>query len=125
MVQSLGFAIYRALDWGLDENVERELSPELEHLIDLMANNDSEDSGCSTADEGYGGQEEEEEGAPRAVRTFSQAMRLCAMRLSQPQEAQAHYQAVCRALFLETVELKAFLAKMRDAKEVSGAAGGG
>ncbi|XP_053126611.1 protein spire homolog 2 isoform X3 [Hemicordylus capensis] len=120
MVQSLGFAIYRALDWGLDENEERELSPQLEHLIDLMANSDSEDSGCGTADEGYGGQEEEEEavaeGTLRAVRTFSQALRLCAMRLSQPQEAQIHYQAVCRALFLETMELKAFLAKIHDAK---------
>ncbi|NXS58826.1 SPIR2 protein, partial [Brachypteracias leptosomus] len=121
MVQSLGFAIYRALDWGLDENEERELSPRLEQLIDLMTNSDSEDSGCGTADEGYEGQEEEEEGGegpPRAVRTFGQAMRCCAARLADPTEAQAHYQAVCRALFAETVELKAFLAKIRDAKEM-------
>ncbi|NXH16017.1 SPIR2 protein, partial [Bucco capensis] len=121
MVQSLGFAIYRALDWGLDENEERELSPRLEQLIDLMTNSDSEDSGCGTADEGYEGQEEEEDGAeglPRAVRTFGQAMRCCAARLADPSEAQAHYQAVCRALFAETVELKAFLAKIRDAKEM-------
>ncbi|NWY62659.1 SPIR2 protein, partial [Chionis minor] len=121
MVQSLGFAIYRALDWGLDENEERELSPRLEQLIDLMTNSDSEDSGCGTADEGYGGQEEEEEGGegpPRTVRTFGQAMRCCAARLADPAEAQAHYQAVCRALFAETVELKAFLAKIRDAKEM-------
>ncbi|NXJ82786.1 SPIR2 protein, partial [Trogon melanurus] len=121
MVQSLGFAIYRALDWGLDENEERELSPRLEQLIDLMTNSDSEDSGCGTADEGYGGQEEEEEGGegpPRAVRTFGQAMRCCAARLADPSGAQAHYQAVCRALFAETVELKAFLAKIRDAKEM-------
>ncbi|KFO95632.1 Protein spire 2, partial [Calypte anna] len=121
MVQSLGFAIYRALDWGLDENEERELSPRLEQLIDLMTNSDSEDSGCGTADEGYGGQEEEEEGGegpPRTVRTFGQAMRCCAARLADPAEAQTHYQAVCRALFAETVELKAFLAKIRDAKEM-------
>ncbi|NXL37420.1 SPIR2 protein, partial [Glaucidium brasilianum] len=121
MVQSLGFAIYRALDWGLDENEERELSPRLEQLIDLMTNSDSEDSGCATADEGYGGQEEEEEGGEgplRSVRTFGQAMRCCAARLADPAEAQAHYQAVCRALFAETVELKAFLAKIRDAKEM-------
>ncbi|KAM6118176.1 LOW QUALITY PROTEIN: protein spire homolog 2 [Pterocles gutturalis] len=120
MVQSLGFAIYRALDWGLDENEERELSPRLEQLIDLMTNSDSEDSGCGTADEGYGEEEEEEggEGPPRAVRTFGQAMRCCAARLADPTEAPAHYQAVCRALFAETVELKAFLAKIRDAKEM-------
>ncbi|NXE95073.1 SPIR2 protein, partial [Menura novaehollandiae] len=121
MVQSLGFAVYRALDWGLDENEERELSPRLEQLIDLMTNSDSEDSGCATADEGYGGQDEEEEGGegpPRSVRTFGQAMRLCAARLADPTGAPVHYQAVCRALFAETVELMAFLAKIRDAKEL-------
>ncbi|XP_033075333.1 protein spire homolog 2 [Trachypithecus francoisi] len=119
-VQSLGFAIYRALDWGLDESEERELSPQLERLIDLMANNDSEDSGCGAADEGYGGPEEEEEaeGVPRSVRTFAQAMRLCAARLTDPRGAQAHYQAVCRALFVETLELRAFLARVREAKEM-------
>uniref|UniRef100_U3E837 Protein spire homolog 2 n=1 Tax=Callithrix jacchus TaxID=9483 RepID=U3E837_CALJA len=119
-VQSLGFAIYRALDWGLDESEERELSPQLERLIDLMANNDSDDGGCGAADEGYGGPEEEEEaeGAPRSVRTFAQAMRLCAARLTNPRGAQAHYQAVCRALFVETLELRAFLARVREAKEM-------
>lgn len=120
MVQSLGFAIYRALDWGLDESEERELSPQLERLIDLMANSDCEDSSCGAADEGYGGPEEEEEaeGGPRAVRTFAQAMRLCASRLTNPHGAQAHYQAVCRALFVETLELRAFLARVREAKEM-------
>nr|XP_020029124.1 protein spire homolog 2 isoform X2 [Castor canadensis] len=120
MVQSLGFAIYRALDWGLDESEERELSPQLERLIDLMANSDCDDSSCGAADEGYGGPEEEEEaeGSPRAVRTFTQAMRLCAARLTDPHGAQAHYQAVCRALFVETLELRAFLARVREAKEM-------
>ncbi|XP_032181190.1 protein spire homolog 2 isoform X1 [Mustela erminea] len=120
MVQSLGFAIYRALDWGLDDSEERELSPQLERLIDLMANNDCEDGVCGAADEGYGGPEEEEEaeGGPRAVRTFAQAMRLCAARLTDPRGAQTHYQAVCRALFVETLELRAFLARVREAKEM-------
>ncbi|KAM5263673.1 protein spire homolog 2 [Ctenodactylus gundi] len=120
MVQSLGFAIYRALDWGLDESEERELSPQLERLIDLMANSDCDDGSCGVADEGYGGPEEEEEaeGGPRTVRTFTQAMRLCAARLTDPQGAQAHYQAVCRALFVETLELRAFLDRVRDAKEM-------
>uniref|UniRef100_G1T6K3 Spire type actin nucleation factor 2 n=1 Tax=Oryctolagus cuniculus TaxID=9986 RepID=G1T6K3_RABIT len=120
MVQSLGFAIYRALDWGLDDTEERELSPQLERLIDLMANSDCEDASCGAADEGYGGPEEEEEseGGPRVVRTFAQAMRLCAARLTDPRGAQAHYQAVCRALFVETLELRAFLARVREAKEM-------
>ncbi|XP_008840367.1 protein spire homolog 2 isoform X2 [Nannospalax galili] len=120
MVQSLGFAIYRALDWGLDESEERELSPQLERLIDLMANSDCEDSNCGAADEGYGGPEEEEEaeGGPRSVRTFAQAMQMCAARLTDPRGAQAHYQAVCRALFVETLELRAFLLRVREAKEM-------
>ncbi|KAM9756000.1 protein spire homolog 2 isoform 2-T2 [Dama dama] len=121
VVQSLGFAIYRALDWGLAEHEERELSPQLERLIDLMANSDcDDDGGGGTADEGYGGPEEEEEaeGGPRTVRTFAQAMRLCAARLTEPRGAQTHYQAVCRALFVETLELRAFLARVREAKEM-------
>ncbi|XP_057566645.1 protein spire homolog 2 isoform X3 [Hippopotamus amphibius kiboko] len=120
VVQSLGFAIYRALDWGLADHEERELSPQLERLIDLMANSDrDDDGGGGAADEGYGGPEEEEEaeGGPRAVRTLAQAMRLCAARLTEPRGAQTHYQAVCRALFVETLELRAFLARVREAKE--------
>uniref|UniRef100_A0A8C6C3J4 Spire type actin nucleation factor 2 n=2 Tax=Monodon monoceros TaxID=40151 RepID=A0A8C6C3J4_MONMO len=86
-----------------------------------MANSDcDDDGGGGAADEGYGAPEEEEEaeGGPRAVRTFTQAMRLCAARLTEPQGAQTHYQAVCRALFVETLELRAFLARVREAKEM-------
>ncbi|KAJ8281376.1 hypothetical protein GJAV_G00066940, partial [Gymnothorax javanicus] len=123
MVQSLGVAIYRALDWGLDENEERELSPLLERLIERMVGGES---GSGTADEGYSGQdgeeeeEEEEEGGGtlRAVCSFRQAMALCASRLPNPAQAQEHYQAVCRALFVETLELQTFLIKIRDAKEM-------
>ncbi|XP_053555333.1 protein spire homolog 2 [Bombina bombina] len=113
MVQCLGFAIYRALDWGLDESEERELSPQLEQLIDLMVHSDSD--GVLT-DEGY--EDEDEEGPPRVVRSFSAVLRLCAFRLPEPSEAPLHYQAVCRALFAETVELRAFLCKIREAKEI-------
>ncbi|XP_073515312.1 protein spire homolog 2 [Phyllobates terribilis] len=116
MVQCLGFTIYRALDWGLDESEERELSPQLEQLIDLMAASDSE--GVMT-DEGYEGTEDEDEEAPpKVVRSFSAVLRFCASHLPDPQEASVHYQAVCRALFAETMELQAFLHKIREAKEV-------
>ncbi|XP_018421997.1 PREDICTED: protein spire homolog 2 [Nanorana parkeri] len=116
MVQCLGFAIYRALDWGLDESEERELSPQLELLIDLMAASDSE---STMADEGYEGTEDEdEEGPPRVVRSYTAALRFCASHLPEPKEAPVHYQAVCRALFAETLELQAFLHKIREAKEV-------
>ncbi|KAM3608639.1 uncharacterized protein V6R79_002104 [Siganus canaliculatus] len=133
MVQSLGVAIYRALDWGLDECEERELSPQLERLIERMAGEDQvqESDGASAAnnnnngatDEGYSGQEDEEEeeeqeGVIRPVYTFRQVMALCASRLANPSLAPEHYQAVCRALFVETMELQTFLIKIRDAKEM-------
>lgn len=52
--------IYKALDYGLKENEERELSPPLERLIDLMTNTeDSESDPCP--DEGYEATEEEDE----------------------------------------------------------------
>lgn len=121
-------AIYRALDWGLDDSEERELSPQLEHLIECMAGGDQGGegdgtAGNSTTDEGYSGQEEEEEeeeqeGVVKPVCTFRQVMALCASRLANPSLAPEHYQAVCRALFVETLELQTFLIKIRDAKEV-------
>lgn len=128
LVQSLGVAIYRALDWGLDDSEERELGPQLERLIERMAGGDqggegANPAGNSAADEGYSGQEEEEEEeeperAVAPVRTFHQVMALCASRLADPSLAPEHYQAVCRALFVETLELQTFLIKIRDAKEV-------
>ncbi|XP_063053346.1 protein spire homolog 2 [Engraulis encrasicolus] len=140
LVQSLGVAIYKALDWGLDDSEERELSPQLEQLIDRMVGGaesgeaGSEAGGSGVADEGYSGQEGEEEDeeeeeevlgegggdgtAACAVRTFRQVMALCATRLANPGLAPEHYQAVCRALFVETLELQTFLTKIRDAKEM-------
>lgn len=126
-------AIYRALDWGLDDSEERELGPQLERLIERMAGGqqggeDGSPAGSSATDEGYSGQDEEDdeddeedearERAAKPVRTFCQVMALCASRLANPSLAPEHYQAVCRALFLETLELQTFLIKIRDAKEV-------
>uniref|UniRef100_A0A3P9H552 Spire-type actin nucleation factor 2 n=1 Tax=Oryzias latipes TaxID=8090 RepID=A0A3P9H552_ORYLA len=129
LVQSLGMVIYQALDWGLDDSEERELSPQLERLIEKMVAGVQEEevrsrTKNSTSDEGYSGQEEEEEeqqqqeGTTRPVRTFRQVMALCASRLANPSVAPEHYQAVCRALFVETLELQTFLTKIRDAKEL-------
>ncbi|XP_054865295.1 protein spire homolog 2 [Amphiprion ocellaris] len=131
LVQSLGVAIYRALDWGLDDSEERELGPQLERLIERMAGGDQSHDGATngTTDEGYSGQEEEEEEQEeeeeekeeevvRPVCSFRQVMALCSSRLSEPSLAAEHYQAVCRALYVETLELQTFLTKIRDAKEM-------
>lgn len=61
VIESLGIMIYKALDYGLKENEERELSPPLEQLIDLMTNMaNTEVDACP--DEGYEANEEEDEG---------------------------------------------------------------
>ncbi len=60
VIDSLGVMIYKALDYGLKENEERELSPPLEHLIDMMTNTDKTESD-PCPDEGYEATEEEDE----------------------------------------------------------------
>lgn len=60
VIESLGIMIYKALDYGLKENEERELSPPLEQLIDMMTNiAEVERDVCP--DEGYEATEEEDE----------------------------------------------------------------
>ncbi|XP_078254205.1 protein spire homolog 1-like isoform X2 [Rhinoraja longicauda] len=125
VIESVGILVYKALDWGLKDNEERELSPPLEHLIDRMTN--ILDEGVATEgnlDEGYDGQDEEDEQKEifaikriTAIRNFRHVMMLCAAHLTTPTEAPNHYQAVCRALFAESMELQTFLAKIKAAKE--------
>lgn len=60
VIESLGIMIYKALDYGLKENEERELSAPLEELIAFMTNMvEAEKDACP--DEGYEATEEEEE----------------------------------------------------------------
>lgn len=120
VIESLGIIIYKALDYGLKENEERELSPPLEQLIDHMANtveaDGSNDEGYEAADEGLE-DEEDEKKKISAIRSYRDVMKLCAAHLSAESEAPNHYQAVCRALFAETMELHTFLTKIKSAKE--------
>ncbi|KAK3508444.1 hypothetical protein QTP70_029435 [Hemibagrus guttatus] len=121
VIESLGIMIYKALDYGLKENEERELSPPLEQLIDLMTNMSvTEVDACS--DEGYEATEEEDEGEEEqtgvsGVRGYRDIITLCTSHLPTSSDASSHYQAVCRALYTETKELRTFLEKIRNAKE--------
>ncbi|XP_034869745.1 protein spire homolog 1 isoform X1 [Mirounga angustirostris] len=120
VIESLGIVIYKALDYGLKENEERELSPPLEQLIDHMANtveaDGSNDEGYEAADEGLE-DEEDEKRKVSAIQSYRDVMKLCAAHLPTESEAPNHYQAVCRALFAETMELHTFLTKIKSAKE--------
>ncbi|KAM9724204.1 protein spire homolog 1 isoform 2-T2 [Menidia menidia] len=121
VIESLGIMIYKALDYGLKENEERELSPPLEQLIDLMTNMaEAERDTCS--DEGYEATEEEEEAEDdpdniSGVHGYRDILKLCTAHLPSLSDAPSHYQAVCRALFAETKELRTFLGKIKSAKE--------
>ncbi|KPP64271.1 protein spire1-like, partial [Scleropages formosus] len=119
VIESLGIMVYKALDYGLKESEERELSPPLERLIDLMTNMTE---GDSCPDEGYEATEEEDEGEEDlaggcSVRRYRDILKLCTSHLPSPSDAPSHYQAVCRALYAETKELRTFLEKIRNAKE--------
>ncbi|MEE6464545.1 hypothetical protein FKM82_006290 [Ascaphus truei] len=52
-----------------------------------------------------------------SARAQAQGEQLCASHLPTPSEAPNHYQAVCRALYAETMELHMFLTKIRSAKK--------
>lgn len=45
-------------------------------------------------------------------------LQLCMVHLPNLSDAPSHYQAVCRALYTETRELRTFLEKIKSAKEV-------
>ncbi|KAM9310445.1 protein spire homolog 1 [Pholidichthys leucotaenia] len=121
VIESLGIMIYKALDYGLKENEERELSPPLEQLIDLMTNMaEAERDTCP--DEGYEATEEEEEVEDNSdcvsgVHGYKDILKLCTTHLPCHSDASSHYQAVCRALYTETRELRTFLEKIKSAKE--------
>ncbi|KAJ8288396.1 hypothetical protein COCON_G00010550 [Conger conger] len=127
VIESLGIMIYKALDYGLKESEERELSPPLEQLIDLMTNMPgAQRDACP--DEGYEAIEEEDDEEGEGVLAgagagacstggYRDILTLCTSHLPSPSDAPSHYQAVCRALYAETKELCTFLEKIRNAKE--------
>ncbi|XP_014187611.1 protein spire homolog 1 isoform X7 [Haplochromis burtoni] len=131
VIDSLGVMIYKALDYGLKENEERELSPPLERLIDMMTNTEETESD-PCPDEGYEATEEEDEceeeeegdlvsdgssSTITSIRSYRDIIMLCSSHLPSPSDAPNHYQAVCRALYAESRELRTFLEKIRSAKE--------
>lgn len=75
----MGIIIYKALDYGLKENEERELSPPLEQLIDRMANtveaDGSNDEGYEAADEGLE-EDDDEKRKVSAIRSYRDVMKV-------------------------------------------------
>ncbi|XP_070798500.1 protein spire homolog 1 isoform X2 [Pituophis catenifer annectens] len=75
----------------------------------------------ATKDEGYEALDEaaddEHKGNIEVIQSYRDVMKLCATHLPTQSDAPNHYQAVCRALFAETMELYTFLAKIKSARE--------
>ncbi|NXT36567.1 SPIR2 protein, partial [Pelecanoides urinatrix] len=98
LLEYLGVVIYEALDWGIDSQVERELSEPLEKLLCLMLKLDDE--------------------AMKPAVTLQDVIKACEENLSRPSEAASHYEMTCRSLFTEYMELQKLVTIIQTSKEV-------
>ncbi|XP_062475517.1 protein spire homolog 1-like [Pezoporus occidentalis] len=97
LLEYLGMVIYEALDWGISDQVERELSDPLEKLLYLMLKLD--------------------EGAMKPAVTLQDVIKACEEHLSRSSEATSHYQITCRRLFTGYMELKKLITVIQTSKE--------
>ncbi|NXB74739.1 SPIR1 protein, partial [Donacobius atricapilla] len=98
LLQCLGVVIYEALDWGIDSQMERELSHPLEKLLCLMLKLDDK--------------------ATKPAVTLQDVIQACEEHLSRPSEATSHYEMTSRSLFTEYVELQKLVTIIQTSKEV-------
>ncbi|XP_059678593.1 LOW QUALITY PROTEIN: protein spire homolog 1 [Gavia stellata] len=97
LLEYLGVVIYEALDWGIDSQVERELSDPLEKLLCLMLKLEDE--------------------AVKPAVTLQDVIKACEKHLSRPSEATRHYEMTCRSLFTEYMELQKLVTIIQTSKE--------
>ncbi|XP_042723717.1 protein spire homolog 1-like [Lagopus leucura] len=97
LLEYLGVVIYEALDWGIDSQVERELSDPLDKLLCLMLKLD---------DEGM-----------KPIVTLQDVIKACEHHLSMPSEATSHYKMTCKSLFSEFIELQKLVSIIQTSKE--------
>ncbi|NXR27561.1 SPIR1 protein, partial [Cinclus mexicanus] len=98
LLEYLGVVIYEALDWGIDSQMERELSDPLEKLLCLMLKLDDK--------------------ATKPPVTLQSVIKACEEHLSRPSEATSHYEMTCRSLFTEYMELQKLVTVIQASKEV-------
>ncbi|NWH60633.1 SPIR1 protein, partial [Geococcyx californianus] len=98
LLEYLGVVIYEALDWGINSQVERELSDPLERLLCLMLKLDDE--------------------ATKPAVTLQDVFKACEEHLPSPSEATSHYEMTCRNLFSEYMELQKIVTIIQTSKEV-------
>ena len=109
VLKSIAYLIYDALDYGNSCGREPELESSLFTLLLLISGHYKEYSKnrfLSEDDEGYDPDEEDSISIDKAIDTCK----------NNVAEAEYHYRAVCRGLYAQAYELKAFLAKIEDSK---------
>ncbi|XP_038273283.1 protein spire homolog 1-like isoform X2 [Dermochelys coriacea] len=97
LTEHLGMVIYKALDWGIDNHLERELSEPLEKLISFLLKLDTE--------------------ATKPAITFQDVLKICEEHLPRPSEAASYYRTVCRVLFAEYIDLQKLMLALQNSKE--------
>ncbi|NWS06992.1 SPIR1 protein, partial [Motacilla alba] len=98
LLEYLGGVIYEALDWGIDSQVERELSDPLEKLLCLMLKLDDK--------------------ATKPPVTLQDVIKACEEHLSRPSEAISHYEMTCKNLFTDYMDLQKLVTIIQTSKEV-------
>ncbi|XP_020640581.3 protein spire homolog 1 isoform X1 [Pogona vitticeps] len=100
LAEELGMLIYKALDWGIESHLERDLSESLEKLIRFLVKIDTET-------------------AKTAV-TFQDVIKLCEDHFLKPSEAASHYTMICKLLFAEYSELQKLMVTIQSCKKYLG-----
>ncbi|XP_054830412.1 uncharacterized protein LOC129326283 [Eublepharis macularius] len=100
LTELLGKLVYKALDWGIESHMERELSESLEQLISFMLKLNLD--------------------ATEPTVTFQDVIKICEDHFLRPSEAADHYTVICRVLFAEYIELQKLMLTIQTCKEYLG-----
>ncbi|XP_058681535.1 protein spire homolog 1-like [Ammospiza caudacuta] len=97
LLEYLGGVIYEALDWGIDSQMERELSDPLEQLLCLMLKLDDRPTEPPV--------------------TLQDVIKACEEHFSTPSEATSYYEMTCKNLFTDYMELQKLVTIIQTSKE--------
>ncbi|XP_075135155.1 protein spire homolog 1-like [Leptodactylus fuscus] len=103
VIESLGKAVYTALDWGLSREIERVLSESLENLLFYML-------GLHTPTN-------KSPAVKRQAFTLNDIIKECVERLFVPSEASTHYRAICRFQYDEYKDIHSLLQTIQLTKQ--------
>jgi hypothetical protein len=109
VLKSIAYLIFDALDYGNTYSNEPVLQTSLSHLLLMISGHYKEFSNAKAHSEDDEGYEQEEEDSI----CLDKAIEICVGNVA---EADYHYRAVCRGLYVQAYELKVFLAKIEDSK---------